>query len=62
MRGFKEGLTDELCSRYCETHNIQRIEDNGQRNLVDLPDWFFNYPTWINYFLFGNGARGLHPG
>ena len=38
---LKKGITNELCSRYHKTHNIQRLEDNGQRNLVDMPNWFF---------------------
>ena len=38
---LKEGLTNELYSRYCATHNIRRIEDDGQRDLANMPDWFF---------------------
>ncbi len=38
---LKQGLTNELCSRYHETHNLQRIEDDGQRDLATMPNWFF---------------------
>ncbi len=38
---LKKGLTNELYSRYFATHNIRRIEDDGQRDLANMPDWFF---------------------
>ena len=37
----KQGLTNELTARYELTHRITKVEDNGQRELTDLPDWFF---------------------
>lgn len=35
------GITDALIDRFSPTHDISRIEDNGQRNL-NAPVWFNN--------------------
>jgi hypothetical protein len=36
------GLTQELVNRFQDTHNITYIQDNGQRQLANMPAWFNN--------------------
>jgi hypothetical protein len=36
------GVTQKLIDRFKETHNITLIQDNGQRQLKDSPQWFNN--------------------
>jgi hypothetical protein len=36
------GLTQELINRFQETHDIMYIQDNGQRQLANMPSWFNN--------------------
>jgi len=35
-------ISKTLKNRFSDTHNIKLIKDNGQRNLRDMPNWFFN--------------------
>ena len=37
---FVNGLTQELINRFSPTHNIVRIDDNGERSLEGVPEWF----------------------
>ncbi|MFM9990728.1 MAG: hypothetical protein ACKVOY_04780 [Burkholderiaceae bacterium] len=36
------GITQILIDRFKDTHQITYIEDNGQRQLLDAPQWFKN--------------------
>ena len=36
------GMTQTLIDRFKDTHNITLIQDNGQRQLKDSPQWFNN--------------------
>ena len=36
------GMTQTLINRFKDTHNITLIQDNGQRQLKDSPQWFNN--------------------
>lgn len=36
------GLTQELVNRFKDTHDITLIQDNGQRQLANMPAWFNN--------------------
>ena len=36
------GITQTLIDRFKDTHNITLIQDNGQRQLKDSPQWFNN--------------------
>jgi hypothetical protein len=36
------GITQELVDRFKDSHDIEVINDNGQRNLINEPSWFNN--------------------
>jgi len=36
----RPGSVDLLISRFSESHTINLVEDNGQRELREMPDWF----------------------
>lgn len=38
--GLVPGVTRMLTARFAPTHDIVLVEDNGQRELGDTPDWF----------------------
>lgn len=37
---LKRGLSDELARRFAATHDMARIDDDGQRRLENAPPWF----------------------
>lgn len=37
---FRNGITKRLIERFTRTHNVQLIEDDSSRQLIDPPDWF----------------------
>ena len=37
---IRPGVTQTLVSRFTESHNIELVEDNGSRQLANLPEWF----------------------
>ncbi|MDG1165700.1 MAG: hypothetical protein P8N61_10055 [Porticoccaceae bacterium] len=37
---IRSGITKRLMERFKSTHNIQLIEDDGSRELIDPPTWF----------------------
>lgn len=37
---FRPGLSRTLEKRFAETHDVTRIDDDGQRSLIDPPEWF----------------------
>ena len=37
---FRNGITKRLIERFASTHNVQLIEDDGSRQLIDPPVWF----------------------
>ncbi len=37
---LRAGITDELISRFGETHEIEVVEDSGFRHFENLPPWF----------------------
>jgi ribosomal protein L11 methylase PrmA len=36
------GITQTLIDRFKDTHNLTLVQDNGQRQLKDAPQWFNN--------------------
>ena len=36
------GITEELTKRFSSTHNIERIDDTGERSIEGVPNWFSN--------------------
>ncbi len=36
------GITEELIRRFDSSHDITLVQDNGQRQLTNLPAWFYN--------------------
>ena len=36
------GITQTLIDRFKETHEITLVQDNGQRQMEQMPQWFFN--------------------
>lgn len=36
----RPGIVKILTSRFSQTHSITLVEDNGQRHLDEMPDWF----------------------
>ena len=40
--GDRPGTVDLLIKRFTETHSIEVVEDDGQRNLGKMPQWFMN--------------------
>lgn len=36
------GITEELIKRFSSTHNIERVDDTGERSLDAAPNWFDN--------------------
>lgn len=42
---LKPGITKELINRFSPSHNISLVQDNGQRHLESLPQWFNNLPN-----------------
>lgn len=39
---ISSGITQELVDRFKDSHDIEVINDNGQRSLIDAPVWFNN--------------------
>ena len=37
------GITQTLINRFKATHQITTVNDNGQRQLINAPDWFNNF-------------------
>ena len=42
---LKPGITRELINRFEKTHQITLVQDNGQRQLSNMPQWFNNLPN-----------------
>ena len=42
---LKPGITRELITRFEKTHHITLVQDNGQRHLSNMPQWFNNLPN-----------------
>jgi hypothetical protein len=40
--GLKTNISKTLKNRFSTTHHIKLVKDNGQRDLTDMPNWFFN--------------------
>lgn len=40
--GDRPGTVNLLIERFSETHSIEFVEDDGQRNLSKMPHWFMN--------------------
>ena len=38
----RPGITKLLMERFLPTHTIEYVQDNGQRNLNKMPDWFMD--------------------
>ena len=36
------GITEDLINRFSTTHNIERVDDTGERSLEGAPEWFAN--------------------
>jgi hypothetical protein len=39
------GITQNLIDRFKETHHITIVQDDGQRQLQKMPNWFNNIPN-----------------